>query len=88
MVTDLAKHIYYGIKLYNNSIAAVGLYGKKLSVGYASLGGWDSFGPERLITKSEGNVLYELDGKSALELYKKYLGEHAGGFPATGLLFP
>jgi hypothetical protein len=33
-------------------------------------------------------VLYELDGKSALELYKRYLGEHAAGLPATGLLFP
>jgi len=69
-------------------IAAIGLYGDRLRVGYGSLGGWDSFGPERLITRSKGNVLYELDGKSALELYKTYLGEHAQGLPATGLLFP
>jgi hypothetical protein len=33
-------------------------------------------------------VLYEMDGNSALELYKKYLGEHASGLPATGLFFP
>lgn len=69
-------------------IAALGLYGDRLRVGYGSLGGWDSFGPERLITRSKGNVLYELDGKSALELYKTYLGKHAQGLPATGLLFP
>jgi hypothetical protein len=71
-----------------NAIVALGLYGKDLSVGYASLGGWDSFGPERLITRSKGNVLYELDGQSALGLYKKYLGEHANTLPASGLLFP
>ena len=71
-----------------NSVAILGLYGERLRVGYASLGGWDPFGPERLITKSKGNVLHELDGQSALELYKKYLGEHAKGLPATGLLFP
>lgn len=71
-----------------NTIAALGLYGSRLRVGYGSLGGWDPFGPERLITRSRGNVLYELDGRSALELYKKYLGEHASGLPATGLLFP
>ena len=71
-----------------NAIAALGLYGNRLSVGYGSLGGWDPFGPERLITRSKGNVLYEMDGRSALELYKKYLGEHASGLPATGLLFP
>ena len=69
-------------------VAAVGFYGERLRVGYGSLGGWDAFGPDRLITRSEGNVLYELDGQSALALYKQYLGEHADGLPATGLLFP
>lgn len=67
-------------------IVALGLYG--VSVGFGSLGGWDPFGPQRIITRSEGNVLYELDGQPALALYKKYLGEHAAGLPATGLLFP
>ncbi len=71
-----------------NTIAALGFYGSRLKVGYGSLGGWDPFGPERLITRSKGNVLYEFDGRSALELYKQYLGEHAHGLPATGLLFP
>lgn len=71
-----------------DTISVLGLYGKNLKVGYGSLGGWDPFGPERLITRSKGNILYELDGKSALELYKKYLGEHANNLPASGLLFP
>jgi hypothetical protein len=71
-----------------DSVAILGFYGDSFRVGYASLGGWDPFGPERLITKSTANVLYELDGRSALELYKTYLGEHASGLPATGLLFP
>lgn len=71
-----------------DTISVLGLYGKSLKVSYGSLGGWDPFGPERLITRSKGNILYELDGKSALELYKKYLGEHAKNLPASGLLFP
>lgn len=71
-----------------NTIVALGFYGNSLKVGYGSLGGWDSFGPERLVTRSKGNVLYELDGKSALQLYKTYLGDHAQGLPATALLFP
>lgn len=69
-------------------VAILGFYGSSLTVGYGSLGGWDPFGPERLITRSTRNVLYELDGKSALKLYKDYLGDHAAGLPATGLLFP
>jgi hypothetical protein len=40
------------------------------------------------VTRCENNVLYELDGESALQVYKKYLGEHAKGLPASGLLFP
>ncbi|MFA4875480.1 MAG: FIST N-terminal domain-containing protein [bacterium] len=77
-----------GDEIGSGVVAAIGFYGKRLKVGFASLGGWDPFGPERLITRSQGNVLYELDGRSALDLYKEYLGDHAAGLPATGLLFP
>lgn len=69
-------------------ICAIGFYGTRLHVGHGCEGGWSDFGPERLITRSEGNVLFELDGKPALELYKTYLGERAQGLPGTGLLFP
>ncbi len=51
-------------------------------------GGWDSFGPDRRVTKSKDNVLYELDGQSALGLYKKYLGEFSKGLPGNALFFP
>jgi hypothetical protein len=71
-----------------NKVAAIAFYGKNIKIGYGSVGGWDTFGPQRTITRSAGNVLYEMDGKSALALYKEYLGEHAKGLPATGLLFP
>jgi hypothetical protein len=68
--------------------AAVGFYGRALRFGHGSKGGWDIFGPERLVTRSQGHVLYELDGRPALALYKEYLGHRASGLPATALLFP
>jgi hypothetical protein len=71
-----------------NSLAILGFYGDSVRVGYGSMGGWDPFGPERVITRSKENLLYELDGQSALDIYKKYLGDHAGGLPAAGLRFP
>lgn len=77
-----------GSKLGSKGVVLVGFYGAHLHVGCASLGGWDPFGPERLITRSAGNVLYELDGHSVLGLYRLYLGEHASELPASGLLFP
>ena len=69
-------------------VAAVGLYGDELRIGYASMGGWQPFGLRRTISRAEGNVLYELDGRSALDLYKTYLGEHAEQLPGSALLFP
>ena len=69
-------------------VTAVGFYGDHIRLRHGSKGGWDYLGPERRVTRSEGNVLFELDGKPALELYKEYLGERASGLPATGLLFP
>lgn len=69
-------------------IAAVGFYGDALKVGYGSVGGWNAFGPKRRITKSKANVLYELDGRPALDLYKQYLGPEAAHLPGSALLFP
>ncbi len=72
----------------SGQVAAIGFYGERLHVGYGSVGGWDVFGPERIVTRSEGNVLYGLDNESALQLYKTYLGSHAANLPSSGLLFP
>lgn len=75
-------------KLQGNVVTAVGLYGKSVNIGHGSKGGWDIFGHERRVTKSKDNVLFELDGKPALQIYKNYLGERAAELPASALLFP
>lgn len=72
----------------NLMVAALGLYGERLKVGFGSFGGWDPFGPERTVTQSVENVLYELDDQPALTLYKRYLGPHADDLPGSALLFP
>ncbi|MBI5166048.1 MAG: FIST C-terminal domain-containing protein [Magnetospirillum sp.] len=70
------------------TILALGFYGDSLDIRHGSFGGWDTFGPERRITRSDGNILYELDGEPALDLYKRYLGEEAARLPGSALLFP
>lgn len=84
------KHTWVlsGGKPKSKIVSAVGIYGPNIEIRNSSQGGWDIFGPERLITKSKGNILYEIDGKPALELYKSYLGEKANELPASALLFP
>jgi hypothetical protein len=42
-----------------------------ISHGMAPIGG------ERKVTRSQGNVIYEIDGKAATEVLKEYLPEHA-----------
>lgn len=69
-------------------VVLIGFYGETLEISYASYGGWTPFGPERKITKSKGNILFEIDGKPALDLYKFYLGDKASQLPQASLLFP
>jgi hypothetical protein len=69
-------------------VILIGFYGEALEISYASFGGWIPFGPERIITKSEANILYEIDGQPALDLYKKYLGDKASELPQASLLYP
>ncbi len=80
--------IVYNKPGVKNIVLAIGFYGPNIQIGYGSLGGWDSFGVDRLVTKSKANVLFELDGQPALALYKKYLGTHAASLPSSALLFP
>jgi len=71
-----------------DQLAGIGFYGDRLQVSHGSFGGWEPFGPARKVTRCDHNVLYELDGEPALEVYKRYLGDHAKALPASGLLFP
>ncbi len=70
------------------NIVAMGLYGDRMKVAYGYSSGFDPFGPHRKVTKSKGNILYELDGKNALDLYKNYLGDLAAELPGSALFFP
>lgn len=69
-------------------VVLIGFYGTTLDITFASFGGWLPFGPERKVTSSTGNVLYEIDGQPALDLYKKYLGDKASELPKASLLYP
>ncbi len=82
------------LQLFNDTISdglviAVGLYGNNLVTSSGALGGWKPYGPPRKITRSVKNVVYEMDGKPALPLYRMYIGDaYAKGLPGTGLKFP
>ena len=68
-------------------IAALGFYGD-VTIKSGCFAGWEEFGAERIVTRSVGNVVYEIDDEPALQLYKKYLADMAKDLPASGLRFP
>ena len=84
------EHTFVGLNAIPQSgnIVAIGFYGEKIQLSHGSLGGWESFGLEREVTKSKSNVLYEIDHKNALDLYKTYLGKYAKDLPGSALFFP
>jgi hypothetical protein len=75
-----------GVK--DNHVVALGFSGRRLRSGSSANGGWEAFGPARRVTRAQGNVLLEMDHESALEIYRRYLGEYAKDLPSSGLLFP
>jgi hypothetical protein len=72
----------------DGNIIAIGFYGTALTVGHGSDGGWDVFGPAKIITKSNGNILHEINHKNAYDLYVDYLGKYSDDLPGSALLFP
>lgn len=80
--------LLYNNKVFDRGVIAVGIYGDDAIVTSGALGGWSPYGPPRKITRSDKNVVYELDNKPALPLYKMYIGYYANQLPSSGLNFP
>ena len=72
----------------DGEIVVIGFYGESFEASFSLYGGWIPFGPQRVVTRSEGNILYEIDGKPALDLYRMYLGEKAKELPGSALIYP
>ena len=72
---------FTGTFIFTNSqssdyaIAALVLNEDKIAMHGVALSGWKPIGISKSITKSRGNLLYEIDGKPALQVYLRFLGE-------------
>lgn len=69
-------------------LIVIAFYGDDLVMNSSYGGGWWQFGPLKKVTKSVDNIVYEINGKPALDVYKKYLGPDAEELPSSALLFP
>jgi len=74
--------------LQEGVLNVLGFYGDYIHFQAAAKGGWDSLGLTRVVTKSKSNIVYEFDGKPALDIYKRYLGDRVKDLPGSALLYP
>jgi len=69
-------HQYYQGHVYTNAITGVLLAGS-ISLGIGARHGWQPLGRPRQVTRSLANVVQELEGQTAVNLYETYFGKSA-----------
>lgn len=67
---------YHGNEALTDSVVGIGFAGK-FSFGFGIRHGWEPIGLPMKVTKAEGAVLKEVDGRPALEIYSEYFGKAA-----------
>jgi len=72
----------------NHGIIALAIDRDKVNVLGARAFGWTGIGKERIVTKAEKNVVYEIDGKRAIDFYKNYLNITSDDMPQVGIEYP
>lgn len=67
---------YFNDQLLTDCVVGIGLKGD-FAFGFGVRHGWEPVGLPLKVTKSDGAVLKELDGKPALKIYEDYFGKEA-----------
>ena len=71
-------YIYFNQKVLEQGACGI-LWGGKLNFGLGIRHGWKPLGKPRQITKSVGNIVYEIDGESATNVYEEYFARDLSG---------
>lgn len=75
---DNFKHEEFTVFANNNfetnGLAALILDGSKVKVEGNAYSGWQELGKTHVVTKAEGNIVYEIDNMPALDLFIDYFG--------------
>ena len=66
--------VFTADELSNAGVLALVFDGKRVEMRGMAASGWQPLGVEKVVTKSEGNVVHTIDGVPALDLYREYLG--------------
>ncbi|MDQ7781763.1 MAG: FIST N-terminal domain-containing protein [Desulfomonilaceae bacterium] len=78
---------YHGNRVLSDAVVAVGFSGN-FKVGTGVRSGWSPVGTVKIVTRARENVVYELNGEPALDVFTRFLGKHADKLPAVGVEYP
>ena len=85
---DFKQTFQFGAgRIYSNALCGIGIYGD-LQVGTGVRSGWAPIGLSKQVTRARGKVVYELNGEPALNVFERFLGQHAQKLPAIGVEYP
>jgi len=74
--TMVATYAFTNDKSANNGLVTVVIDTDKVAVKGLAICGWEPLGGTNLITKAEGNVIYTINDKPALDTFKAFFGEY------------
>jgi len=85
----LETYVFNEEKITHHGAVCATLSGEGLLIHQLHNFGWRPIGKRLKVTKSIKNRVYEIEGRSAVETYKRYLGEQIEAqLPQTGIEFP
>lgn len=71
----LKSYVYFNQEMLSDSAVGI-LWGGKLNFGLGIKHGWKPLGRPRTVTRSEGNIVYEIDNSPAIKIYEEYLARN------------
>lgn len=84
-----ATYVISGSQLYQNRVVSLMMKGDNLRVNNGYSFHWLPIGPKLTVTRSEDNIVYTLNHKPIIDVYRDYLGDTvADTLPSVGVAFP
>ncbi|MDD2790285.1 MAG: FIST N-terminal domain-containing protein [Sulfurimonas sp.] len=81
--------VMHGDEIFESGVVAVSLSGEKLAAFHSYNLAWRPIGRPMIVTKSEGNRVYEINNQPSIEIYKNYLGyDVVNNLPESAIEFP
>ncbi len=65
---------FCGTEIFTDALPVL-IFSGDLHISFGTGCGWQPIGQKSVVTRAEGTVLYEIDGKPAIEFYQRYLGD-------------